>query len=133
MRAIVVHEGGGPDVLELEEVPDPAASNGHVLVRVEAAAVNHFDITQRIAPEMTGATPPFTRGLDAAGTRVDTRERVLVKGAPGAYAELKSRAVALSRLQHSGSACRKLDSLSPRNRAAIKELCEIEERILKAR
>src|SRR5919109_192902 len=37
MRAIVVHEGGGPDVLELEEVPDPAASNGHVLVRLGAA------------------------------------------------------------------------------------------------
>ena len=88
MRAIVVHEGGGPDVLELEEVPDPAASTGQVLVRVEAAAVNHFDITQRMAPEMTGTTPPYTPGLDAAGTRVDTGERVLVTGAPGAYAEL---------------------------------------------
>jgi NADPH:quinone reductase len=88
VRAIVVHEGGGPEVLELEEVPDPAASNGQVLVRVEAAAVNHFDITQRMAPEMTGATPPFTPGLDAAGTRVGTGERVLVTGAPGAYAEL---------------------------------------------
>jgi NADPH2:quinone reductase len=87
MRAIVVHHGGGPDVLELEEVPDPAA-NGKVLVRVEAAGINHFDITQRTAPEMAGATPPFTPGLDAAGTRVDTGERVLVTGAPGAYAEL---------------------------------------------
>jgi NADPH:quinone reductase-like Zn-dependent oxidoreductase len=88
MRAIVVHEAGGPDVLKIEEVPDPSATNGQVLVRVEAAAVNHFDITQRLAPEMTGATPPFTPGLDAAGTRVDTGERVLVTGAPGAYAEL---------------------------------------------
>jgi NADPH:quinone reductase-like Zn-dependent oxidoreductase len=87
MRAIVVHEAGGPDVLKLEEVPDPV-TNGHVLVRVEAAAVNHFDITQRMAPEMSGATPPFTPGVDAAGTRVDTDERVLVTGAPGAYAEL---------------------------------------------
>jgi NADPH:quinone reductase-like Zn-dependent oxidoreductase len=87
MRAIVVHEAGGPEVLKLEEVPDPVA-NGHVLVRVEAAAVNHFDITQRMAPEMTGATPPYTPGMDAAGTRVDTGERVLVSGAPGAYAEL---------------------------------------------
>jgi len=42
MHAIVVHEGGGPDVLNFEEVPDPAA-NGKVLVKVEAAAVNHFD------------------------------------------------------------------------------------------
>jgi NADPH:quinone reductase-like Zn-dependent oxidoreductase len=88
MRAIVIHEGGGPDVLELEEAPDPAPSNGQVLVRVEAAAVNHFDINQRIAPEVSGTTPPFTPGRDAAGTRVDTGERVLVTGAPGTYAEV---------------------------------------------
>lgn len=88
MRAIVIHQGGGPDVLKLEEVPDPAPSHGRVLVRVEAAAVNHFDINQRMAPEMTGTTLPFTPGVDAAGTRLDTGERVLVTGAPGAYAEL---------------------------------------------
>jgi NADPH:quinone reductase-like Zn-dependent oxidoreductase len=87
MRAIVVHEGGGPDVLNLEEVPDPAP-NGKVVVKVEAAAVNHFDISQRTAPEMSGANPPFTPGVDAAGTRVDTGERVLVTGTPGTYAEL---------------------------------------------
>jgi NADPH2:quinone reductase len=88
MRAIVVHEGGGLEVLKLEEVPDPVPNDGQVLVRVQAAAVNHFDITQRMAPEMAGATPPFTPGVDAAGTRVDSGERVLVTGAPGAYAEL---------------------------------------------
>ena len=87
MRAIVVHEGGSPDVLQLEDVPDPTP-NGKIVVRVEAAGVNHFDINQRMAPEMTGATPPFTPGVDAAGTRVDTGERVLVTGVPGAYAEL---------------------------------------------
>jgi NADPH:quinone reductase len=80
MRAIVVHEGGRPEVLKLEEVPDPVPNDGQVLVRVQAAAVNHFDITQRLAPEMAGATPPFTPGVDAAGTRVDTSERVLVTG-----------------------------------------------------
>jgi NADPH:quinone reductase-like Zn-dependent oxidoreductase len=88
MRAIVVHQGGGPEVLKLEEVPDPVPNDGQVLIRVEAAAVNHFDITQRAAPEMTGATPPFTPGLDASGVHVDTGERVLVTGAPGCYAEL---------------------------------------------
>jgi NADPH:quinone reductase-like Zn-dependent oxidoreductase len=87
MRAIVVHEAGGPEVLKLEDVPDPAP-NGKVLVRVEAAAVNHFDLTQRTAPELSGATPPYTPGVDAAGTRLDTGERVLVSGTPGAYAEL---------------------------------------------
>src|SRR5205807_1942163 len=61
--------------------------HGEVLVRVEAAAVNHFDITQRLAPELTGTTLPYTPGRDAAGRRVDTGERVLVTGAPGTYAE----------------------------------------------
>ena len=88
MRAIVVHEAGGPEVLALEEVPDPAPSNGQVLVRVEAAAVNHFDINQRVAPQVSGTSLPFTPGRDAAGTRVDTGERVLVTNAPAAYAEL---------------------------------------------
>jgi len=88
MRAIVIREGGGPEVLRLEEVPDPEPGEGQVLVRVEAAAVNHFDLTQRRDPAATGALPPFTPGVDAAGTRVDTGERVLVSGAPGAYAEL---------------------------------------------
>src|ERR671936_169722 len=88
MHAIVVHEGGGPEVLELEELPDPEPGEGQVLVRVEAAAVNHFDLNQRRDPAATGASPPFTPGRDAAGTRADTGERVLVTGAPGTYAEL---------------------------------------------
>jgi NADPH:quinone reductase-like Zn-dependent oxidoreductase len=88
MRAIVVHEAGGPEVLKLEDIPDPQASDGQVLVRVEAAAVNHFDLTQRRDPAATGATPPFTPGVEAAGTRVDTGERVLVSGVSGTYAEL---------------------------------------------
>jgi NADPH:quinone reductase-like Zn-dependent oxidoreductase len=88
MRAIVVREGGGPEVLKLEETPDPEPGEGQVLVRVEAAAVNHFDLTQRSNPAATGTSPPFTPGLDAAGTRLDTDERVLVTGVPGTYAEL---------------------------------------------
>jgi NADPH:quinone reductase-like Zn-dependent oxidoreductase len=87
MRAIIVHEPGGPEVLKPEEVPDPSP-NGKVLVRVEAAGINHFDINQRMAPEMSGATPPFTPGVDAAGVREDTGERVLVSGVPGTYAEV---------------------------------------------
>jgi NADPH2:quinone reductase len=88
MQAIVVHEGGGPDVLRYEEVPDPAPAAGNVLVKIEAAAVNHYDLSQRAAPEMSGVKLPYTPGLDAAGTRDDTGERVLVTGSPGAYAEL---------------------------------------------
>ena len=88
MHAIVVHEGGAPDVLRYEEVPDPRPADGQVLVQVEAASVNHYDLSQRSAPEMTGTTTPYTPGLDAAGTRADTGRRVLVTGSPGAYAEL---------------------------------------------
>jgi NADPH2:quinone reductase len=88
MKAIVVHRGGGPEVLQYEEVPDSVPAEGQVLVRVEAAGINHFDLSQRQAPEMSGATPPYIPGLDAAGTRADTGERVLVTGALGTYAEL---------------------------------------------
>jgi len=88
MHAIVVHEGGGPEVLRYEEVPDPAPGDGEVLVRLEAAGINHFDLTQRGAPEASGATTPYTPGLDGAGTREDTGERVLVTGSLGTYAEL---------------------------------------------
>jgi NADPH:quinone reductase-like Zn-dependent oxidoreductase len=88
VRAIVVHQGGGPEVLRLEEVPDPEPGEGQVLARVEAAAVNHLDLTQRRDPTAMGLSFPYTPGVEAAGTRVDTGERVLVAGAPGAYAEL---------------------------------------------
>jgi NADPH2:quinone reductase len=88
MRAIVIREGGGPEVLKVEDVAHPEPDEGQVLVRVEAAAVNHFDLTQRQDPAATGASPPFTPGVEAAGTRLDTGERVLVTGALGAYAEL---------------------------------------------
>jgi NADPH:quinone reductase-like Zn-dependent oxidoreductase len=88
MKAIVVHEGGGPEVLRSDEVPNPVPAGGQVLVRIEAAGINHYDLSQRQAPEMAGATPPYIPGLDAAGTRADTGERVLVTSAPGTYAEL---------------------------------------------
>ena len=92
MQAIVIHEGGGPEVLKYEEVPDPVPADGKVLVRLEAAGINHFDLNQRQAPEATGATPPFTPGMDGAGTREDTGERVLVSGSLGTYAELVAAA-----------------------------------------
>jgi NADPH:quinone reductase-like Zn-dependent oxidoreductase len=92
VQAIVIHEGGGPEVLKYEEVPDPVPADGKVLVRLEAAGINHFDLNQRQAPEATGATPPFTPGMDGAGTREDTGERVLVSGSLGTYAELVAAA-----------------------------------------
>lgn len=86
MRAVVLHENGGPEVLRLEEVPAPKPAEGELLVHVEAAGVNHFDLNQRAG----GATPPAILGVDAGGwvEEDESRRRVLVTSAKGAYAEL---------------------------------------------
>ena len=47
MKAIVVHQYGGPEVLKFEEYPDPVAGPGEVLVRVAAASVNPIDCKRR--------------------------------------------------------------------------------------
>jgi NADPH:quinone reductase len=65
VRAVVLNEAGGPEVLRLEEVPDPQAGEGEVLVRVEAVGINHADLTRRAGAE----TFPTILGYDAAGRR----------------------------------------------------------------
>jgi NADPH:quinone reductase-like Zn-dependent oxidoreductase len=83
MRAVVLHETGGPEVLRVEEAPEPEVGDGELLVHVEAAGVNHYDLNQRAG----GArTLPTILGSDAGGRTEDGR-RVLVTGARGAYAE----------------------------------------------
>jgi NADPH:quinone reductase len=85
VRAVVLHEAGGPEVLRLEEVPDPQPGEGEVLVRVEAIGVNHVDLVNRGG---AAGSYPTILGYDAAGRREGTGERVLVTGTPGTYAEL---------------------------------------------
>lgn len=72
MKAIVVHEKGGPERLLLEEVPDPVAGPGELLVDVKAAGLNYIDTYHR-----GGFYPmefPMTPGLEGAGTVVETVE-----------------------------------------------------------
>jgi NADPH2:quinone reductase len=86
VQAVVIHETGGPDVLRYEDVPDPQPAEDEVLVRIEAAGVNHYDVNLRagMAREL-----PLILGGDAAGRREDTGENVIVTGARlGTYAEL---------------------------------------------
>jgi NADPH:quinone reductase-like Zn-dependent oxidoreductase len=84
VRAIVLHETGGPEVLRLEDWPEPEPAEGEVLVRVEAAGVNHRDLNLRAG----GASGlPRVLGSDAGGTTADGT-RVLVTGGRGTYAEL---------------------------------------------
>lgn len=96
MKAIRVHQVGGPEVLRLEDLPTPKVNPGQVLVRVEAVGVNHMDVSQR-----AGSWPlplPYTPGWEMAGTVEATGEGVnhLPVGlrvacpnlpAPGGYAE----------------------------------------------
>lgn len=98
MKAIRVHEFGGPDVLSFEGVDDPRPAAGQVLVRVGAVGVNPVDTYIRTGAHAVKPQLPFTPGLDAAGTveavgegvaRVGVGERVYIAGSlTGTYAEL---------------------------------------------
>ncbi|MCW2496242.1 NAD(P)H-quinone oxidoreductase [Jatrophihabitans sp.] len=68
MRAVVITEPGGPQVLEVAEVPDPVPGPGEVLVRVAAAALNRADILQRQGnyPPPPGTSPYL--GMECSGT-----------------------------------------------------------------
>ena len=70
MKAIVVHQYGGPEVLKFEEYPDPVAGLGEVLVRVGAASVNPIDYKRRagLTKDFYPLTFPGLIGVDMAGT-----------------------------------------------------------------
>ena len=72
MKAIVVHEYGGPDVLKFEDYPDPVPNRGEVLVRVAAASVNPIDYKRRagLTQNFYPLHFPGLIGVDVAGTVV---------------------------------------------------------------
>jgi NADPH:quinone reductase len=67
MKAIRVHEFGGPEVLKLEEVPTPKPSAGQVLVRIHAAGVNPYETYMRARTYPLKPPLPYTPGSDGAG------------------------------------------------------------------
>ncbi|HLI40554.1 MAG TPA: quinone oxidoreductase [Streptosporangiaceae bacterium] len=96
MRAIVIEQFGGPEVLKLAERPAPRPGEGQVLVRVTAAGVNFMDIYQRQG--IGGYRPPLpvVPGGEGAGTVIaagpgvtglSAGDRVAWAGGPGSYAE----------------------------------------------
>jgi NADPH:quinone reductase len=97
MKAIVVHEFGGPEILKLEDVPTPKPAAGQVLVRVHAVGVNPYDTYMRAGTYAVKPPLPYTPGSDGAGvidaagpgvTKVKPGDRVYVaKTVSGAYAE----------------------------------------------
>jgi len=94
MRAIQVHQTGGPEVMRCEEIPVPEPGAGQARVKIEAAGLNFIDIYHRI-----GQYPlplPFTPGMEGAGvvdavgagvTEVQPGDRVAYSMERGAYAE----------------------------------------------
>jgi len=97
MKAIVVHEFGGPEVLKLEEVPTPKPAAGQVLVRIHGAGVNPYDAYMRAGTYAVKPPLPYTPGSDGAGIieavgngvkKVKKGDRVYTaKTVTGAYAE----------------------------------------------
>ena len=69
MKAIQMSEQGGPEVLQLGELPDPQPGPGEVLIKVDAAAVNFSDLMRRRGDVYPVPTPvPFVPGAEVAGT-----------------------------------------------------------------
>jgi len=101
MKAIRVHKFGGPEVLQLDDVPDPKAGPGQVVVRIRAAGVNPVDTYIRSGSYAMLPTLPYVPGNDCAGvietvgqgvTRFKRGDRVYVVRTTtpmsGGYAEL---------------------------------------------
>jgi zinc-binding alcohol dehydrogenase/oxidoreductase len=65
MKAVRIHEDGGPEVLQYEDVPDPEPGAGEVLIRVRAASLNHLDIWVRRG--LPSVPKPRILGADGAG------------------------------------------------------------------
>lgn len=96
MRAVVVEQLGGPEVVRLAERTIPDLQPGHVLVRVAAAGVNFMDIYQREGVGGYRPDLPFTPGVEGAGTvtavaagvtGLSVGDRVAWAGVGGSYAE----------------------------------------------
>ena len=87
MRAIQMSEYGGPEVLELVELPIPTASDGEVLIRVTRAGLNFSDTHRRTNTYIARDELPLVPGSEVAGVREDTGERVVALNGDGGYAE----------------------------------------------
>jgi len=79
MKAIRIHEDGGPDVLRFEDAPEPEPREGEVLVELRAASLNHLDVWVRKG--MPSVPKPRILGADGAGVIAGTGERVVINPA----------------------------------------------------
>ncbi len=96
MKAVRYHEFGGPEVLRLEEVPDPEPGDGDVLVRLAASGVNPAEVSRRGGRMGQVVDFPAMLGIEGAGvvtqagkdvSSVSVGDRVIVRQPPYSYAE----------------------------------------------
>ena len=94
MKAIRIHAAGGPEALQLDDIPSPSPKAGEALVKVDAAGLNYIDVYFRTG--MYKAELPLTIGMEAGGTvtavganvsEVKVGDKVAYTGVAGAYAE----------------------------------------------
>ena len=94
MKAVRVHEFGGPEVLVYEDAPDPVPGEGEALVKIGASGINYIDVYYRTG--QYPAQPPFTAGQEAAGIvesvgagveGISAGDQVAYEGVLGSYAE----------------------------------------------
>jgi NADPH2:quinone reductase len=96
MRAIQIEEFGGPEVLQLTDVPVPEPADGEVLIRVNRAGMNYADTHQRTNDYLANYELPLVPGGEVAGVREDTGERVVAMCGLGGYAEYATAPAALT-------------------------------------
>jgi NADPH:quinone reductase-like Zn-dependent oxidoreductase len=76
VKAIVFHEFGGLDCLQLEELPDPKPGPGEVLIDIGASALNHLDVDVREGVSRFPVEPPFILGVEVVGRIAEVGEGV---------------------------------------------------------
>jgi NADPH2:quinone reductase len=86
MRAVQIEAFGGPDVLEVADIPTPEPRDGEVLIKVEAAGMNFADTHQRENSYLAKYELPLVLGGEVAGT-TDDGKRVVALVPSGGYAE----------------------------------------------
>jgi NADPH2:quinone reductase len=87
MKAIVISRLGGPEVLEVRDVPDPVPSAGHELVRVEAGGLNFADVMTAQGGYPGAPKPPLVAGREFCGVRESDGRRVMGYAQWAAFAE----------------------------------------------
>jgi len=79
VKAVRIHEDGGPEVLRYEDVDDPVPADGEALVELRAASINHLDVW--IRKGLPSVPKPRILGADGAGVIAGTGERVVINPA----------------------------------------------------